>query len=186
MTTAISTLQIALQNAEHNESVFRNAGDTENADHARQSAESINEGLAALQRIRDGDFKQPDSFAGKIALAINHHSLEAGSDTPDFILAEYLKRCLENFDLTMQHRATWFEKEGDEVFGVEPQQEYRMLEAGEVIQPGDEIHPKVVTPPFARNDAWQPLKGGTVFIGSRVGQSSAGIILVKGGFRRPI
>lgn len=34
----------------------------------------------------------------EIEQAINKHSLENGSDTPDFILAEYLTDCLRMFD----------------------------------------------------------------------------------------
>ena len=29
------------------------------------------------------------------------------SDTPDFILAKYLRRCLENFNETLQERDKW-------------------------------------------------------------------------------
>ena len=33
----------------------------------------------------------------EIEQAINRHSIENGSDTPDFILAEYLIDCLRNY-----------------------------------------------------------------------------------------
>ena len=40
--------------------------------------------------------------------AINLHCLENYSDTPDFILAQYLRRCLEVFNETMQARDDWY------------------------------------------------------------------------------
>ena len=40
--------------------------------------------------------------------AINKNSAENGSDTPDFILAEYLISCLENFDRTIHARSQWY------------------------------------------------------------------------------
>jgi len=39
---------------------------------------------------------------------INEYSLENGSDTPDFILADYLLLCLDAFDKTMGRRAEWY------------------------------------------------------------------------------
>lgn len=43
-----------------------------------------------------------------IASAINRHSAENGSDTPDFILAEFLMRCLDAFDGALSERETWY------------------------------------------------------------------------------
>ena len=40
----------------------------------------------------------------EIEQAINKHSLENGSDTPDFILAEYLTDCLRMFDKAVNKR----------------------------------------------------------------------------------
>lgn len=42
---------------------------------------------------------------------INRHSAENGSDTPDFILAEYLIGALELFDATTQNREKWYGRE---------------------------------------------------------------------------
>lgn len=39
---------------------------------------------------------------------INYFSMECGSDTPDFILADYLIGCLENFDKTLAAREKWY------------------------------------------------------------------------------
>lgn len=50
-------------------------------------------------------------FEDQLAGLLNRYSLENGSNTPDFILAEYLKRSLENFNLTSRARERWFGKE---------------------------------------------------------------------------
>lgn len=49
-------------------------------------------------------------FRKKIAEAINCHSKENGSDTPDFILARYLDACLEAFDEAARSRDKWNSK----------------------------------------------------------------------------
>jgi len=42
---------------------------------------------------------------------LNSHSAENGSDTPDFILADYLLSCLAAYDAAMQCRETWHGRE---------------------------------------------------------------------------
>ena len=41
---------------------------------------------------------------------INCHSKENGSNTPDFILADYLTDCLDVFDKTIKRREKWYSK----------------------------------------------------------------------------
>jgi len=48
-------------------------------------------------------------FREELASLINRHSAENGSDTPDFILAEYLSNCLDNFDHALQARIRWYD-----------------------------------------------------------------------------
>lgn len=43
-----------------------------------------------------------------IEQAINKHSIENGSGTPDFILAEYLTDCLRAFDKATVRREEWY------------------------------------------------------------------------------
>ena len=43
----------------------------------------------------------------EIESAINRNSAENGSDTPDFILAEYLTECLAAFDKACNRRKDW-------------------------------------------------------------------------------
>ncbi len=43
-----------------------------------------------------------------IASVLNRHSVENLSDTPDFILAEYLVSCLMSFNAAVNDRAEWY------------------------------------------------------------------------------
>lgn len=44
------------------------------------------------------------TFRKEIESLINRHSMENGSDTPDFILADYLVACLTAFDAAVKRR----------------------------------------------------------------------------------
>lgn len=48
------------------------------------------------------------SFQNDLTMLINKHSLEQDSNTPDFILAEYLSYCLKSFDIINQKREEWY------------------------------------------------------------------------------
>lgn len=48
------------------------------------------------------------SFLAKLEELINCHSIENGSNTPDFILAEYLRGCLDNFNICVRRREEWY------------------------------------------------------------------------------
>ncbi len=47
-------------------------------------------------------------FRRSIETAINYHSMENGSDTPDWVLAEYLTDCLAAYDKTVAAREKWY------------------------------------------------------------------------------
>lgn len=51
---------------------------------------------------------EPSQFQKELEALINFHSLENGSNTPDFLLAQYLAGCLENFNKTLRARETWY------------------------------------------------------------------------------
>ena len=55
--------------------------------------------------------KVEKSLRKDIEHAINHHSMENGSDTPDFILAGFLTDCLTAFDTALQAREKWYGRE---------------------------------------------------------------------------
>jgi len=49
-----------------------------------------------------------NKFEKELEQLINKYSKENDSNTPDFILAEYLNKCLETFNTTIQKRETWY------------------------------------------------------------------------------
>lgn len=51
----------------------------------------------------------PEEFVKELTALINKHSLEKRSNTPDFILAQYLVDCLAVFDRATQIRVNWYE-----------------------------------------------------------------------------
>ncbi len=56
------------------------------------------------------------TFRAELENILNKHSLENGSDTPDFILSQYLVGCLEAFDAAVYRRTQWYgtaAKEGE-------------------------------------------------------------------------
>lgn len=57
--------------------------------------------------------ERQSNFRCAIELAINTASMENGSDTPDFILAEYLTDCLAAFDKATVARRRWHSAEED-------------------------------------------------------------------------
>ncbi len=49
-----------------------------------------------------------EEFLARVRSAINCACLENGSNTPDFLLAEYLLGCLDNFDRAVTAREKWY------------------------------------------------------------------------------
>lgn len=49
-----------------------------------------------------------ETFRQELQNLINRYSIENGSNTPDFILANYICGCLENFNQTIQAREKWY------------------------------------------------------------------------------
>lgn len=49
-----------------------------------------------------------DTLRRDLAAVLNRFSRDNGSNTPDFILAQYLANCLDAFDIAVQKRAQWF------------------------------------------------------------------------------
>lgn len=44
----------------------------------------------------------------ELTRVLNRHSAETASNTPDFILAQYLLSCLAAFNAAVQQRETWY------------------------------------------------------------------------------
>jgi len=53
------------------------------------------------------------SFKEELESLLNKHSMENASDTPDWVLANYLIGCLEVFNETVKIRNKWYEQTGD-------------------------------------------------------------------------
>jgi len=52
-----------------------------------------------------------------IASALNKNCAENESDTPDFILAEYLVGCLESYETCKRANERWYGVPGPSIFG---------------------------------------------------------------------
>lgn len=66
---------------------------------------------------------EPSTLTDDLAATLNRHSAENASNTPDFILAEYLMDCLRAFDMASRHREQWYGKRlsiGGEVTDLTP------------------------------------------------------------------
>jgi hypothetical protein len=48
------------------------------------------------------------TFENELEAVINKHSKENESNTPDFILAQYLVACLAAYNIAVQQRETWY------------------------------------------------------------------------------
>jgi len=51
---------------------------------------------------------EKSEFEIELQALINKHSMENGSDTPDFILAHFLVECLIVFDAAVGVRTEWY------------------------------------------------------------------------------
>lgn len=60
------------------------------------------------------------AFRQELEHLINRESMENGSNTPDFILAEYLAACLENFDAIIKKRENWYGRINESLDGDVP------------------------------------------------------------------
>jgi len=71
-----------------------------------------NAGVNDVEEVPEAEVEpDPTAMVDDIAATLNRYCAENGSDTPDFILAEYLKRCLDNYDATLQAREKWYGRE---------------------------------------------------------------------------
>jgi len=65
--------------------------------------------MRAKKREDKPDNKMTTNIFGKeLESLINRYSKEKESNTPDFILAQYLKDCLDSFNKAVQRREGWY------------------------------------------------------------------------------
>lgn len=71
-------------------------------------------GIRALAAIDAAQAQPPEhgedkpEFRKAVEHAINCNSMENGSNSPDFLLAQYLSDCLAAFDKAVMHRECWY------------------------------------------------------------------------------
>ena len=68
--------------------------------------------------LKSGEQMDRD-FRGDLNNLINQHSRENSSNTPDFILAEYLGDCLDAYDKAVRRRTAWYEPKSPRLLGAE-------------------------------------------------------------------
>lgn len=115
------------------------------AEHAkRQISEMPNIVIDPTVELEPWMPKPPTNLREDIQRAINCRSAENGSDTPDWILAEYLIGCLETFDKAVTAREAWYDRKPKAVNPPEdltPDQVKEMMEKTyTVIDPSVEPH----------------------------------------------
>lgn len=52
--------------------------------------------------------QEPTTFAERLSALLNSYSMENRSNTPDFILAEYMLNCLRAFETASLSREDWY------------------------------------------------------------------------------
>jgi len=60
------------------------------------------------------------AFEKELIALINHHSLEGLSNTPDFVLAQYLMACLFAWNGATNRREQWYGREPQPATGLAP------------------------------------------------------------------
>lgn len=66
--------------------------------------------MAGPDEIPENEERSND-FREELCDLINEHNKGKGSNTPDFILAEYLDDCLSAYDKAVEHKDRWHMKE---------------------------------------------------------------------------
>lgn len=54
-----------------------------------------------------------DDLRKELTALLNRHSAESGSDTPDWVLAQYLLDCLAGWDRAIVARQRWYDDNED-------------------------------------------------------------------------
>lgn len=54
-------------------------------------------------------------FRDELAALINRHCRENESNTPDFLLADYMAKCLAAFESVVERRERWYGREPEQI-----------------------------------------------------------------------
>ena len=58
--------------------------------------------------------KHHETFRGELCALLNRHNRENASNTPDYVLADYLIDCLFAFEDGIRRRAAWYRRQPDD------------------------------------------------------------------------
>ena len=58
--------------------------------------------------LEEAQAQSDAGFRADLETLVNRYSRENGSDTPDFILADYLNGCLKQWDTSVRAREQWY------------------------------------------------------------------------------
>lgn len=72
--------------------------------------DDLNGKLSQISNWLAGSASEHSGMRDELAEIINRHSAENGSDTPDFILAEFLTGCLATYDRALLAREHWYSR----------------------------------------------------------------------------
>ena len=61
------------------------------------------------KELKEAEESRMGNFEKELTKIINIYCMENQSDTPDFILAQYLMKCIEIFNETTNKRKEWYE-----------------------------------------------------------------------------
>ena len=64
-----------------------------------------------------------DTFENELRELINRHSVENESNTPAFILVQYIDACLTVFATAVQQRETWYGRDARPTMGKPAQED---------------------------------------------------------------
>lgn len=65
-----------------------------------------------------------NTFEEEMRNIINRASMENASNTPDFILAQYLVACLDAFNMAVQQRETWYGRDPRPMEGLQKENDF--------------------------------------------------------------
>jgi hypothetical protein len=74
----------------------------------RNTPEWVIENCRKMLTEWNSSYNEPSTFRRDLETLINKHSIENGSNTPDFILANYLVNCLDAFEIAVNRRTEWY------------------------------------------------------------------------------
>jgi hypothetical protein len=64
--------------------------------------------ISGRTQMNDVTSPAQEAFRQDLQAVLNKHSRENGSDTPDFLLADYLIECLQALDRAIRNRSGWY------------------------------------------------------------------------------